>query len=425
MLFSELGLNTNLLKKVEGLNWQTPTPIQEKTIPLALSGQDIVGIAQTGTGKTGAFLLPMLHKLGYQVTGKPRMLIFAPTKELAIQIGEHLDQLMVVEEMRSVVLVGGVGMKNQLEAIEQGVEIVIATPGRFMDIYRKGAIDLTTVKTLVLDEADRLMDMGFMPQLRTILEVIPRKRQNMLFSATYPPKVEELSYEFLEFPTKIEVEAESTPADTISQTFYKVDGQRNKVALLEHLLADEETFSRVIVFVNTKENADFLFKYASRKIQGGAVIIHSNKSQSNRNNSLDAFEKGEKRILVTTNVSARGLDIDAVSHVINFDVPPIIEDYIHRIGRTGRAYKVGEEISFCNKAELMHLERYQNKVKFQVCLVEWPKQVSISPLPKEELIEIEREVDKIKRKENPDFQGAFHEKKKFIPKPVLKKKKKR
>ena len=366
MSFAKLGINLNLVKKIEEQGWAIPTPIQEKAIPIALGGQDLIGIAQTGTGKTGAFLIPILHKLGYKALGLPRVLIFAPTKELAAQIGEHYEKLSLVEDIKSVVLVGGVGMKSQLDAVKLGVDVVISTPGRFMDLYRKGALDLKNVKTLVLDEADRLMDMGFMPQLRTLLEVIPIKRQNMLFSATFPEKVEQLSFEFLEFPVRIEEVAESTPAETISQFWYPVNSKRTKVNLLEHLLEDEERFNRVIVFVNTKENADYLFSFASRKLQGGAVIIHSNKSQSNRNNSLDAFEQGEKRILVTTNVSSRGLDIDSVSHVINFDVPIVVEDYVHRIGRTGRAYKVGEAISFVTKAEKMYIDRYSKKMKFVV-----------------------------------------------------------
>jgi ATP-dependent RNA helicase RhlE len=424
MTFAKLGININLSKKIEDLGWEIPTPIQEKAIPLALSGQDIIGIAQTGTGKTGAFLIPIIHKLGYVSNNSPRALVFAPTKELAVQIGEHFELLNFVEGIKSVVLVGGVGMKSQLDTIEKGVDIVIATPGRFMDVYLKGALDLKQVKTLVLDEADRLMDMGFMPQLRTLLEVIPRKRQNLLFSATFPEKVEELSFEFLEFPTKIEIEAESTPADTIQQFLYDVESRRTKVNLLEHLLEDEERFNRVIVFVNTKENADYLFSFASRKLQGGAVIIHSNKSQSSRNGSLDKFESGEKRILVTTNVSSRGLDIDSVSHVINFDVPIVVEDYVHRIGRTGRAYKIGESITFANKAEKMYIERYTKKMKFNLTQLDFPKAVIQHEMQREELIEMEREIDRIKRQENPDFKGAFHEKKKIFHKKPVKKKNK-
>jgi ATP-dependent RNA helicase RhlE len=413
--FSELGLSPNIVKKIENeLEWANPTPIQEKAIPIALSGQDMVGIAQTGTGKTAAFLLPLIHKLGYQALKKPRALIFAPTKELAIQIGENFEQMNINETIKCVVLVGGVGMKNQLDAIEEGVDLVVATPGRFMDIYLKGSLDIKNVKNLILDEADRLMDMGFMPQLRKILEVIPNKRQNWLFSATYPEKVEELSYEFLEFPVKIEIEKESTPVDTVSQFYYSVNSRKTKVNLLEYLLADEERFNRVIVFVNTKENADYLFKYASRKMQGGAVVIHSNKSQSNRSSSLSDFETGQKRILVTTNVSARGLDIDSVSHVINFDLPIVIEDYVHRIGRTGRAFKVGEAISFANKAERKYLELYEKKIKLELKELDFPADVEQAPLPKDELIEIEREIDRLKKKENPDYKGAFHEKKAFV-----------
>jgi len=411
MTFEELGLNKNILKKIDALGWENPTPIQQKVIPVAKSGQDIVGIAQTGTGKTGAFLLPIISKLGYQHQPDPRVLIFAPSKELAQQIGNHFSELNVANDLNHTVLVGGISITDQIKKIEAGTDVLVCTPGRFMDIYKKGILNLNKISTLVLDEADRLMDMGFMRQLRTILEVIPVKRQNMLFSATYPENVEELSYEFLEYPTKIEIKAESTPADTVAQFYYPVTGFQNKVQLLEHLLEDEEKFSRIIIFVNKKESADKIFRFASRKLQGGAVVIHSNKSQSNRSNSISQFESGEKRILVTTNVSSRGLDINEVSHVINFDLPKVFEDYVHRIGRTGRAFKVGEAITFTNKGEILFLERFISKHKLSIEKINFPDSIDKIQPSKEEIIEMERDIDYMKRKADPTYKGAFHEKK--------------
>ena len=408
MTFEELGLNKNLLKRIAELGWVQPTPIQQKAIPVADAGQDIVGIAQTGTGKTAAFLLPILSKLGYQHDPCPRVIIFAPTKELAKQIGQHFEQLNTSDQLNCVTLVGGTGVRHQLELLKDGADVIVATPGRFMEIYRQGGLDLKKVKTLILDEADRLMDMGFMPQLRTLLEVIPVKRQNMLFSATYPPKVEELSYEFLEFPTKIEIEAQSTPAETVSQSYYSVNGFRTKVNLLKSFLDDKERFSKVIVFTNTKTVANELKSWVESTTSREVSLIHSNKSQTNRGVSLKSFESGEKSVLITTDVSSRGLDINEVSHVVNFEVPHVYQDYVHRIGRTGRAFKVGEAISFANKVEEMYIDRYPNPIEKKNI----PSDIEQVELKRDEVIEIERAIDFIKRKENPDFKGAFHEKKK-------------
>lgn len=407
MTFEELGLNKNLLKRLSSLGWQNPTPIQQKAIPVAGSGQDIVGIAQTGTGKTGAFLLPALMKLGYQHQEAPRVIVFAPTKELARQIGEHFEELNVSENLNCITLVGGTGIKKQIDELKNGADVIVATPGRFMDVYRAGALDLKRVQVMVLDEADRLMDMGFMPQLRSLLEVIPVKRQNMLFSATYPLKVEELSYEFLEFPVKIEIAEQSTPAETVTQSYYSVNGFRTKVGLLKNMLKDDEVFSKVIVFTNTKTVANELHSWISKGTEREVSLIHSNKSQTNRGDSLKTFDSGESSVLITTDVSSRGLDIDEVSHVINFEVPNVYQDYVHRIGRTGRAFKVGEAISFANKVERMYLERYPNPIKE----VYMPIEVEVVKPSREEVIEVERAVDFIKRKENPEFKGAFHEKK--------------
>lgn len=416
MTFADLGLNKNLLNRLEEIGWEVPTPIQVKAIPIAMSGQDIIGIAQTGTGKTGAFLLPILVKLGYQHQARPRALIFAPTKELAKQIGEHFEELNVSDQIKHAVLVGGVGIMQQIKEVEAGVDVLICTPGRFMEIYHREVLSLRAVNSLVLDEADRLMDMGFMPQLRMILEIIPNKRQNMLFSATYPQKVEELSFEFLEFPTRVEVAEQSTPAANVEQFYYAVNCFGTKMRLLVHLLSDREVFNKVIVFVNTKETANKLNSMLSEELRGQMVVIHSNKSQSNRSASLEEFTVGNKRILITTNVSSRGIDVAEVSHVINFEMPHVFEDYVHRIGRTGRAYKVGKAISFAHKAEQLYMESYKTDIK-QVDLPAEVKQVDVN---REELISIEREIDRIKRKDDPNYKGAFHQKKKLFRRPTKK-----
>ena len=274
--FSDLGLSPNLLKAIEDLEYQKPTPIQAKAIPNLNSGQQLIGIAQTGTGKTAAFVLPVLHKLKYAQGKEPRALILAPSKELAIQINEEIEKLSKYIDIRHTVIYGGVGATNQLKAIEEGVDILVATPGRFWDLYSRGGIPTKQLKTVVLDEADKLMDMGFMPQLRQLQEVIPQKRQNLLFSATFPPKVEQLSEEFLEFPIKIEIAPQATPIETIEQFFYKVPNFKTKVNLLEDLLLAEEKLSRVLVFVNTKKVAENISKFLSRKIAGETRVIHSN-----------------------------------------------------------------------------------------------------------------------------------------------------
>jgi len=411
MTFDDLSLNKNILRNIETLGWENPTPIQEKSIPLSLSGQDVVGIAQTGTGKTGAFLLPIIHKLGYRSEESPRAIVFAPTKELALQIGEHFDLLNPFDQLKKVVLVGGKGLKHQVDAFSEGVDVIVATPGRFMEVYKKSVINVKKIQVMVLDEADRLMDMGFMPQLRSLLEVIPVKRQNMLFSATYPPKVEELSHEFLDFPTRIEIEEQSTPAETVEQYFYAVNGFKTKLNLLTHLVLKEE-FSKVIVFANKKQSANGISEWLKRSTKKKVSLVHSNKSQTNRGVQLSEFDQGETDVLITTNVSSRGLDIPDVSHVINFDLPQVYEDYVHRIGRTGRAFKVGEAISFANKYERMQIERYAT----QLDELTFPKnEVDWVEIKKEELIEIERNIDRLKKRENPDYKGAFHEKKKKFP----------
>ena len=408
--FEDFKLNRQLLNAIEDAGFDEPTPIQQKAIPLITSGHDVIGLAQTGTGKTAAYLLPLLMKIKYAQGDHPRALILAPTRELILQIEENIKMLSTYLDLRYVSLYGGVGPKTQIEQVAAGVDIVIATPGRFMDIYLKGELVTKQLKTLVIDEADKMMDMGFMPQIRRMLEVIPSKRQNLLFSATMPPIVKKLCEEFLEFPEMVEVSPETLTVDTVEQILYKVPNLKSKINFLEYLLQDE-TFKRVIVFVKTKSTADNVFKYLERKKLGPLRVIHSNKGQNSRINAMNEFKDGNLRILVSTDISARGIDVSLVSHVINFDVPLIYEDYVHRIGRTGRAKNEGIAITFANKAELYHIDKIEKLIKQSIPVIEIPSAVKIEPTPKEENISMEREIDMFKRKEDPDFKGAFHDKK--------------
>jgi len=409
--FSELQLSPNLLRAINDLAFEKPTPIQEKAIPVALAGQDVIGIAQTGTGKTAAFVLPMLHKLKYAQGNEPRALILAPSKELAMQIDKEVTNFSKYTDIRHTVIYGGVGATNQLKLIEQGLDLIVATPGRFWDLYKRGGVPTRKLKLVVLDEADKLMDMGFMPQLRQLQEVMPQKRQNLLFSATFSPKVEELSAEFLEFPTKIEIAPQSTAVETVSQYFYKVPNLKTKINLLEHLLQDEEKFKRVLVFINTKKTAVSISKYLSRKLEEEALVIHSNKSQNSRIHAINQFSEGKIRVLVSTDVSARGIDIQDVSHVINFEVPSVYQEYVHRIGRTGRAEKEGNAITFANEFEMIHLRRIKKMSQSEMVEIDFPLTVSLEETPKEERLAVARKIDYLKQKEDPNYKGAFHAKK--------------
>ncbi|HSF54396.1 MAG TPA: DEAD/DEAH box helicase [Algoriphagus sp.] len=413
--FDAFKLNRQLLDAVASAGYTQPTPIQQKAIPLALAGHDVLGIAQTGTGKTAAYVLPLLMKVKYAQGFHPRALILAPTRELVMQIEEVAKQLAQNTDLRIVSLYGGLGPKTQIENIAAGVDIIISTPGRFMDLYRKGNILTKEIKTMVLDEADKIMDMGFMPQIRSILEIIPSKRQNLLFSATFSARVENLSTEFLEFPERVEVTPSATTAETIAQVKYHVPNIKTKINLLAHLLENEE-INRAIIFTRSRKNAESVFSFLDRKHMGEIRVIHANKGQNTRINSMEDFKGGEVRILVATDVASRGLDVTMVSHVINFDVPLIYEDYVHRIGRTGRAENEGKAITFVNPAELYHFECIEDMIRMKVELLPIPGKVEVPETPFEEKQGYARELDRLKQRDNPDYKGAFHEKKSIPPK---------
>lgn len=410
--FADFKLNKQLLTAIEEAGYTEPTAIQQKAITPILAGQDIMGVAQTGTGKTAAFVLPMLMKLKYPQGDLPRALILLPTRELAMQIAENIEILGKYTDLRTVVLYGGVGPKSQIETLQKGVDIIVSTPGRFLDLYSAGHIHPKMLQFLVLDEADKMMDMGFIGAIHRVLEVVPRKRQNLLFSATMSVLVHKIAGDFLAFPLKIEVSAQATPAQTVSQQLYYVPNLKTKINLLQHLLKDEESFHRLIIFCKTRVVADNVHAFIARRYGPQNVrAIHANKGQNTRINSIAAFKEGRIRILVATDVAARGLDIDDVSHVINFEVPIIIEDYVHRIGRTGRALKLGEAITFCNPAEEHYIKEIEKLIKQKIPVTEIPEGVFIEKTPYDEKQSIDRAIDDQKRKADPDFKGAFHEKK--------------
>jgi ATP-dependent RNA helicase RhlE len=407
--FEQFKLNRQLLDAVKEAGFVIPTDIQQKAIPVILGGQEVIGIAQTGTGKTAAYLLPVLMKVKYAQGNDPRAVILVPTKELTLQIGAHATQLAKHTDLRILSLYGGVGIKPQIEAIKKGVDVLITTPGRFMELYLQKELTTKLIKTLVIDEADRMMDMGFLNQIRKIIDVLPRKRQNLLFSATFSEKVEKLSADFLEFPVKIEITPQSTPARQVEQVRYHVPNLKTKINFVEYLLQNREEFNRVMIFTRTKSNADAVSKYIDRKELGPVRVVHSNKSQNTRINAVNEFKDGGLRVLVTTDVTARGIDVTKVSHVINFDVPILYEDYVHRIGRTGRAFQEGKAITLVTKAEEYHIEKIEKLIREKITEKKLPAEIEIAKTTFEEAQEMARDIDQQKRREDPDFKGAFHE----------------
>jgi len=289
---------------------------------------------------------------------------------------------------------------------------LVATPGRLRDLYNNGVLSLKKVKYLVIDEADRMLDLGFMPQLRQLFEILPPKRQNLLFSATFSENVGKLVDEFLDFYEKLEVSPSATPVEQVKQIAYKVPNYRTKLNLVGHLLSDEEKFSRIVIFVKTKEHADGVYKVLKRKAEGEIRILHSNKAQSTRINAIQAFKKGEVRILITTDVSARGMDASKVSHVINFDVPPDYENYVHRIGRTARAGSQGDAITLIEPSEEWHWKKVEELIRMEVPPQEIPEEVEVIDTDFDERQQQLREIDRQRKVDDPDYQGAFHQKKK-------------
>jgi len=409
--WNDFKLNKQLLDAIQDAGFQDPTEIQQKCIPLISGGQHIIGIAQTGTGKTAAYLLPLFMKLRYAQGNDVRAVILVPTKELVVQVAEQATSLAKYTDLRIVAIYGGVGAKTQIEAINNGLDLLIATPGRFLELYQRNELPVKQIKTLILDEGDRIMDMGFMPQLRKIFEVIPSKRQNLLFSATFPEKVDRLVNEFIVFPVRVEVTPQATVATRVAQELYYVPNFITKINFLEYLLTHHAEFNRVMIFTRTKEAANNVFHFLERKKLGPVRVVHSNKGQNSRINAMNEFKEGKLRILVSTDVTSRGIDVTNVSHVINFDVPIVYEDYVHRTGRTGRAFQDGIAITLATDSEKYHIDKIEKIIREKIPVKQMPTQVAIAATTFEESHDMAREIDRQKRYQDPEFKGAFHEKK--------------
>jgi ATP-dependent RNA helicase RhlE len=362
MSFRALNLSPQMLQAVYDAGYTEPTPIQVAAIPLISAGHDIIGIAQTGTGKTAAFVLPILMKLAASIhNGQrrgPRALVVAPTRELVVQIEENVRAYAKHVPLRMATVFGGVSERPQIEALRSGVDLIVATPGRLIDLMDQRVANLSGVEFLVLDEADRMLDMGFLPPIRRIVKALPQKRQTLMFSASLSREIEELTHQFQQAPRIVQIGRRANPAETVTQFAYEVRPHL-KSALLLHLLGDPK-FDTVLVFTRTKRGADKI----ARRLESGGIktdTIHSNRSQNQRLRALKDFKSGAVRVLVATDIAARGIDVDGISHVVNYDFPMHSEDYVHRIGRTGRAHAIGDAISFITPEDhgpLRSLERF-------------------------------------------------------------------
>ena len=368
MLFEEVSLSKSIQKAVYEEGYITLTPIQEQSIPVVLEGRDIIGCAQTGTGKTGAFAIPVIHQLHRKVGSSKkhkviRALVVAPTRELAVQIGESFDKYGKYTNLVQLTIFGGVSQIPQVNQLDRGIDILVATPGRLLDLHKQGFIDLTQVDTLILDEADQMLDMGFVNDIKKIVKLVPNDRQTLLFSATMPMSIRELAEMFLKNPVQVEVAPVSSTAENVEQRLYYVD-KADKRQLLYHLIKNEN-ITDVLVFSRTKHGADNIVK-ALRKQGVAADAIHGDKSQNARQRVLESFKSKEVGVLVATDIAARGIDIDQLDYVINFDLPNVPETYVHRIGRTGRAGNDGVAISFCGKDEVTYWKDIKKLIKVDV-----------------------------------------------------------
>ena len=380
MTFQDLGISTQLQYAVDDLGFVNATPIQEQAFPVVRSGKDVVGIAQTGTGKTFAYMMPILQDLPFSKQKHPRVLVLVPTRELVLQVVEQIEQLSKYINTRVLGVYGGANINTQKQSILQGQDIIVATPGRLYDLALSNALKLKSIQKLVIDEVDVMLDLGFRFQLMNIFDVIPERRQNVLFSATMTEDVDALIYDFFKKPEKISVAVSGTPLDNIEQVSYNIPNFFTKVNLLHDLLSDKKAFHKVLIFVGFKRTADLLFKHMQEMFNDEMCIIHSNKTQNYRIRSIKQFDEGKNRILLATDVMARGLDFDNVSHVINFDTPEFPENYMHRIGRTGRAEKAGKTILFSTKKEQVAKEEIEKLMKYEIPVLELPEDVEISEL---------------------------------------------
>lgn len=410
--FENLNISQPLLNATGDLGFEHPTPIQSQAFSVILSGKDVVGIAQTGTGKTLAYMLPLLQELKFSKQVNPRILILVPTRELVLQVVEEIELFTKYMNVRTLGVYGGTNINVQKQACAHGADIVVATPGRLYDLVLSKSLQLKVVKKLVIDEVDVMLDLGFRFQLANIFDLLPERRQNIMFSATMTDDVDTLIDDVFVTPIKISIAVSGTPLDNIAQTCYQVLNFHTKVNLLKHLLSNKKEYRKVLVFVASKKRADNLFGALEECFGAETCVMHANKSQNYRERSIEQFEEGHHRLMVATDVMARGLDLEKITHVFNFDVPKFPENYMHRIGRTGRAEEEGKSVMFYTEKESIAKEAIEALMSYEIPLLDFPDEVVIS----RELTDDERPKSKATDNNHKtggiDISGpSFHEKK--------------
>ena len=411
MTFTDLNLSTPLLNALADLGYTKPTTIQHKAFTVIMSGRDVCGIAQTGTGKTFAYLLPTLRLMKFSKTRSVQLLILVPTRELVLQVVEAIRKLTTYMTIEVDGIYGGTNINPQKERVEKGSDIIVATPGRLMDLILHGSLDVKMIKKLVIDEMDEMLNLGFRTQIKNILDLLPAKRQNLLFSATITEEVEKLMQIYFNDPVKIEAAPTGTPLINIEQTGYTVPNFYTKVNLLTYLLYKDKTMSKVLVFVSTKQLADDLFAELEAIFPEEAGVIHSNKAQNFRFKAVKQFQEGNCRFLIATDIVARGIDVAEVSHVINFDMPEVAETYIHRIGRTGRADRKGISIAMITPKEEKTKASIEELMHYSIPLLPLPADLEISDvLTEDEKPKFYMKTDRVKLLKKKDVGPAFHEK---------------
>ncbi len=378
MTFKDLNLDKFLWNALDDLGFETPTPIQEQAFSPVMSGKDVVGIAQTGTGKTFAYMLPILRSLPYSRQDHPRVLVLVPTRELVVQVVEEIEKLATYVDVRVAGVYGGVNINRHKELVSLGQDIIVATPGRLYDLAVSRVLQLKSIQKIVIDEVDVMLDLGFRTQLMNIFDILPTRRQHIMFSATMTEDVDALISDFFNNPEQIAVAASGTPLENIEQKRYEAPNFYSKVNLLLEELAFAKAYPKVLLFTKDKRMADRLYKILEEAFPGQTDVIHSNKTQNYRLNSIGRFAEGKVRLLIATDLMARGLDIDDITHVINVDVPKYAENYLHRIGRTGRAERQGTTIVFSTPAEQDYLEAIEELMNYKIPVQEWPEDVKFS-----------------------------------------------
>ncbi|MFB6456115.1 DEAD/DEAH box helicase [Chitinophaga sp. Hz27] len=411
MTFRELNLNSSLLNALDDLGIQQPTTIQERAFSVIMSGSDVCGIAQTGTGKTFAYLLPSLRMFKFSKEKHPQMLILVPTRELVVQVMEAIKKLTTYMSVEVIGLYGGVNMNPQAAAVQNKVDIIVATPGRLYDIILSGAVKMKNIKQLVIDEMDEMLNLGFRMQIQNIMDLLPERRQNLLFSATITEDVEKLIETHFNNPARIEAAPVGTPLENIDQRLYRIPNFYTKVNLLKNLISNDETMTKTLIFAGTKQLADDLFEQLQPAFPDKVGIIHSNKEQNHRFNTINQFQAGNTRFLIATDIIARGLDITDVTHVINFDTPDTAENYIHRIGRTGRADKTGIAILLTKDSEVEQLEAIEGLMNYTIPEQPLPADLEISEvLTEDEKPKVFMRNTLVKAPSREEAGPAFHEK---------------